>query len=240
MFFSSLQKTIPNPAFPIDSNVQRAAASRASAGGPEVGTDVKPVTAKGGKKRASKKSKMTATAGEPPADGGGTVKAKARKPRAPRKTKAKAQLGVKADTKPDAFTEEWQMLWDGPSSLFPGPAPWLSIPDEGREGQFGMSSILPANLAHQGVNINVERNSPAPMHPPRPFAYDVGSLIAYQGCEWDPDGFVDMELSALPWLASTHHGTGERASMSASRCTSLTALFRLEEFRRTARTRAAQ
>lgn len=57
------------------------------------------------------------------------------------------------------------------------------------------------------------------MHPPRQLAYDPGSLIAYQGCQWDEDGFSGMELSALPWLASTralHDRDGKLRSCAAS------------------------
>lgn len=39
------------------------------------------------------------------------------------------------------------------------------------------------------------------VHPPRTFAYDASHLAALRDMRWDPEGFENMELSALPWMA---------------------------------------
>lgn len=68
------------------------------------------------------------------------------------------------------------------------------------------------DASHQRGASGSSSSDPVLMHPPRQFAYDPASLIAYQGCQWDTEGFVGMELSALPWLASMRGDTSGRRS----------------------------
>ena len=151
------------------------------------------------------------------AEGGGET---TRKPSTARKPRRKA-VARGGEIKPLVIAPEWQSLWDGPSSLFPGPAPGASLALEEPvdvkpvAGPSHTPSILPAILQCDRIE-NARKNVPAPLHPPRQFAYDAGSLMAYQGCQWDADGFADMELSALPWLASTHGGNGEHVMPTVS------------------------
>ncbi|GJE90626.1 hypothetical protein PsYK624_067700 [Phanerochaete sordida] len=109
------------------------------------------------------------------------------KPKRVRKPRKKAAPPLFA---PDA---EWQALFSGQPSLFPGPIPSL----------LGDAHTTSAPGSRGRKASRASTPGPMLMHPPRPFAYDPASLIAYQGCAWDADGFGAMELSALPWLAST-------------------------------------
>ncbi|EKM50982.1 uncharacterized protein PHACADRAFT_32029 [Phanerochaete carnosa HHB-10118-sp] len=144
------------------------------------------------KKAAGDKNKHDTDAA--PGDGGSADVHVGRKPKPkrPRKPRKKAQPPASPHAPalcvPDA---EWQALWAGPSSLFPGPVPSL-LGDE-----------RPADASRGRDASGASTSGPVLMHPPRQYAYDPGSLIAYQGCQWDANGFAGMELSALPWLAST-------------------------------------
>lgn len=135
-------------------------------------------------------------------------------PRRPRKTLKQSTKVDKAvstedsDVPPFSFAE-WQVLWSGPSSLFPAPAPWVdsgALDRCGKDLAAAGASLVPKGKAKSSAR---ERRETEMMHPPREFAYDPASLMVYQGCKWDAKGFEAMELSAIPWLASMNAPNGK-------------------------------
>ena len=164
------------------------------------------------KKKTSRRAKAKCGVEISDTDG----KRKPRAARAPRKATKKSSAKT-GKNEPFSFPTEWHSLLGGPYSLSPGPASWMPLSAEGPEdakpfsGPNNAESILPETLRQHRDNA-LERDAHALMHPPRQFAYDAGSLMAYQGCQWDAASFADMELSALPWLASTRDDNSKRVT----------------------------
>ncbi|KIP04654.1 hypothetical protein PHLGIDRAFT_120536 [Phlebiopsis gigantea 11061_1 CR5-6] len=196
----------------------RSAKARVKKEDADLAIDNKP---KGRKNKTQAARKITSDIDSVP-PGGPSNKGEEQEPkkktaRAPRKPRKKAQ--PKDGGKPQTATgpssapvldSEWQALWSGPSSLFPCPAPWT--PSEAWTAQGGRAApadgharVWPTDGPESPCDGDTKKEHAGPvlMHPPRHLAYDAGSLMAYQGCRWDADGFNAMELSALPWLAST-------------------------------------
>ena len=106
-----------------------------------------------------------------------------------------------------------QLLWKGDASLFPFPPPCrrtkvvLAMGKTIREAVNFSSAINELREQYPAIsNHDEEESERAMLHPPRPRIYDLDSLIAFKGVCWDIDGFVAMELSALPWLAFVENG----------------------------------
>lgn len=184
----------------------------------ELAIDNKP---KGGKNNSKVAQKIKGNIDSVPPGGSSNKveeqETKKKRTRAPRKPRKKAQ--PKETGKPGAaaatssapvFDSELEALWSGPSSLFPCPAPWTPSAAWTAQGGLaaptdGHASMWPTDGSEPPCDGDMknEHAGPVLMHPPRQFSYDLGSLMAYQGCRWDAEGFSGMELSALPWLAST-------------------------------------
>lgn len=126
-----------------------------------------------------------------------------------RKRKAKVEL-IRNGLNTLTLKQGCDLLWKGSPSLFPFPAPRTRSKSSVKLVRaIGRATSLSSVLARHADHIEDDAISvpdgdeigPLMMHPPRPFAYDVESLIALQDLRWDSDDFVGMELSAIPWLA---------------------------------------